>query len=426
MQMQHRILLLADTPQNIRRWHLCLSAQGYAVSHISDIHQLGSQNRFDQLLIDLSPPLSEALLSQIPVRKTIILSPVPETGYNHLLILEKTSPDAEVLSLIREQLQHSAPPEPDLKNADTGPVLSPTMQATLQQTRRIAAASHNLTVTGASGSGKTHIARTLHAASKHPDQPLTELNCAQLSASVIGKTLFGDSDLNVPAAVTRPDTTLLLQHIEQLDFRLQVQLSVSLSQTDTPARIIATTRQTPDILLTSGQLAADLYYQICEICLPVPDLQSRSEDIPLLAEHFLSRDGHCPTLSNSAKQLLLHEPWEGNVAQLKRCMESLLEAQAGDQPDKPIQAGDILEVLDDTAPDIPSFSQARAEFERNYLIRMLTFTAGKVSKAAKLAQRNRTDFYKLLAKHELNAADFKQTAKSREKTPEAGPLSKSA
>ncbi len=178
-----------------------------------------------------------------------------------------------------------------------------------------------------------------------------------------------------------------------------------------PPRIIATTSADLDEIFTTGQLAADLYYQISDICLRVPDLQQRTEDIPLLAEHFLTLNNNRPTLSNSAKQLLLHESWEGNVAQLKRCMEKLNQARCADQSDDIIEAAQILAVLEESAPEIPSFSQARAEFERNYLVRMLTFTQGKVSKAAKLAQRNRTDFYKLLAKHELNAADFKKPAK---------------
>ncbi|MBN3561787.1 sigma-54-dependent transcriptional regulator [Aliamphritea spongicola] len=426
MQMQHRILLLADTPQTIRRWHLCLSAQGYAVSHINDIQKLDTQDRFDQLLVDVSTPLSGELLNMIPVRKTILLGHVPEPDASRLLILEKTSPEAEVLALIREQLHGTPLTEPALLNTNIGPVLSPAMQATLQQTQRIAAASNHVTITGAAGSGKTSIARTLHAASKHADQQLTELNCAQLSGSLIGKTLFGDPELNVPSAVEQTGTTLLLQHIEQLDFRLQIQLSVCLEQNESPARIIATTCCDPDTLFTDGQLASDLYYQISDICLQVPDLKSRSEDIPRLAEYFLSSEDSQPTLSNSAKQLLLHEPWTGNVAQLKRCMENLLQEQADGQPDRTIQAGDILAVLEDIAPQIPSFSQARAEFERNYLIRMLTFTSGKVSKAARLAQRNRTDFYKLLAKHELNAADFKESAAPKSAAPTKTKLSKTA
>ncbi|WP_271270827.1 sigma 54-interacting transcriptional regulator [Aliamphritea hakodatensis] len=426
MQMQHRILLLADTPQTIRRWHLCLSAQGYAVSHINTIRQLDSQDRFDQLLVDLSTPLSDELLSLIPIRKTILLGQVAEAAANKLLMLDKTVPEAEVLALIREQLHGTESAQPELLNTRLGPVLSPAMQATLQQTRRIAAASNHLTITGAAGSGKSSIARTLHAASKFADQPLTELNCAQLSGSLIGKTLFGDPELNVAAAAEQPGTTLLLQHIEQLDFRLQIQLSVCLEQSESPARIIATTCCDPDALFTGGQLAADLFYQISDICLQVPDLQSRSEDIPLLAEYFLRSEDSRPTLSNSAKQLLLHEPWAGNVAQLKRCMENLLQEQEGGQPDRSVQAGEILAVLEDIAPQIPSFSQARAEFERNYLIRMLTFTSGKVSKAARLAQRNRTDFYKLLAKHELNAADFKETAAPTSATTAKTKLSKTA
>lgn len=267
MQMQHRILLLADTPQTIRRWHLCLSAQGYAVSHINNIRQLDSQDRFDQLLVDLSTPLSGELLSIIPLRKTILLGQASEPDANRLLILDKTAPEAEVLALIREQLHGTPATEPELLSTAIGPVLSPAMQTTLQQTRRIAAASNHLTICGAAGSGKSSVARTLHAASKHADQPLTELNCAQLSGSLIGKTLFGDPELNVPAAAEQTGTTLLLQHIEQLDFRLQIQLSVCLEQSEAPARIIATTCCDPDTLLTGGQLAADLYYQISDICL---------------------------------------------------------------------------------------------------------------------------------------------------------------
>src|SRR5690554_2288382 len=109
-----------------------------------------------------------------------------------------------------------------------------------------------------------------------------------------------------------------------------------------------------------------------------------------------------------ALELLAKTPWPGSVRQL----QGVIEQCAGLTNQPMITAELVNRILTDETTDLPHLSEARAEFEKAYLIKVLRLAEGKVTKAAELAGRNRTDFYKLLNKHGLEAARFKEEAKS--------------
>jgi len=109
-----------------------------------------------------------------------------------------------------------------------------------------------------------------------------------------------------------------------------------------------------------------------------------------------------------ALELLAKTPWPGSVRQL----QGVIEQCAGLTNQPMITAELVNKILTDETTDLPHLSDARAEFEKAYLIKVLRLAEGKVTKAAELAGRNRTDFYKLLNKHGLEAARFKEEAKS--------------
>ena len=143
--------------------------------------------------------------------------------------------------------------------------------------------------------------------------------------------------------------------------------------------------------------------------LDIPSLVKRREDIPLLVNQFLG------TLSDAAKksvkgfspdamEVLLSAPWPGNVRQLFNVVEqSVAFCTTSLIPVSLVQRA----LRDEAEGAIPAFSDARARFEREYLTQLLQITNGNVSQAARIAKRNRTEFYKLLHKHHLKSSQFK-------------------
>jgi two-component system response regulator GlrR len=160
---------------------------------------------------------------------------------------------------------------------------------------------------------------------------------------------------------------------------------------------------------SSGQFREDLYYRLNVVSLKLPSLAERREDIPLLASHFLDKLAKrykrpLPTLAPEAMALLVAAPWPGNVRQL----QNLLEQAVALVPTAVIPASTVQAALRDDASALVPFEEARREFERDYLVRLLKITGGNVTQAAVLAKRNRTEFYKLLQRHRLEPSMFKE------------------
>ncbi len=160
-------------------------------------------------------------------------------------------------------------------------------------------------------------------------------------------------------------------------------------------------------LLTSGQFREDLYYRLNVVHIEMPPLNRRREDIPLLVAHFLAaiaqESGTRKIYAPEAVELLATSDWPGNVRQLQNVVrQNVALSQA---PIIPVEL--VQQSLGGTHGKLPSFDEARDEFTRSYLSQILQITGGNVSQAARLAKRNRTDFYKLLGRHLLVPDDFK-------------------
>jgi two-component system response regulator GlrR len=105
-----------------------------------------------------------------------------------------------------------------------------------------------------------------------------------------------------------------------------------------------------------------------------------------------------------ALELLVQAPWPGNVRQLANAVERAVALATSN----PLPAALVASALGETASEIASLEDARRRFERDYLTGILRLTEGSVTQAARLAQRNRTDFYKLLGRHSIEPAAFKR------------------
>jgi len=213
---------------------------------------------------------------------------------------------------------------------------------------------------------------------------------------------------------------LMLDEVGDMPMRLQVRLLRVLQEnqirpvgsTEAVAinvRVISATRRDLQQLMVAGQFREDLYYRLNVVHIEVPALGRRREDIPLLVAHFLEQiakeTGQRKIYAPEAVELLATAEWPGNVRQLYNVVRQNVALSQG----AIITAELVQQSLGGNPTRLPSFDEARDEFTRNYLSQILQITTGNVSQAARLARRNRTDFYKLLSRHQLQPDDFKKS-----------------
>ena len=159
--------------------------------------------------------------------------------------------------------------------------------------------------------------------------------------------------------------------------------------------------------IAQGGFREDLFYRLKVVELTLPPLEERREDIPLLANHFLTRfaaHGRArKRLAPKALELLAAAAWPGNIRELANVIEQLVALTPG----AVIGARAVAETLGRNPASLPSYSEARADFTRRYLVQLLSLCDGNVSAAARIASRDRSDFYKLLARHDINPRQYK-------------------
>ena len=161
--------------------------------------------------------------------------------------------------------------------------------------------------------------------------------------------------------------------------------------------------------MASGEFREDLYYRLNVVSFRLPSLADRREDIVPLAQHFLRSvvkryAKEVRAFAPEALELLIGAPWPGNVRQLQNVIEQTVALATGAL----IPATLVQSALRAEPQGLTPLDEAKRAFERDYLIRLLRITSGNVTKAARLARRNRTEFYKLLERHQLQPAMFKE------------------
>ena len=139
----------------------------------------------------------------------------------------------------------------------------------------------------------------------------------------------------------------------------------------------------------------------------LPPLSERREDIPLLVQHFFKliedKTGRKISCSADALEKLVSAPWPGNVRQLYNVIEQVCALSTTDV----ISSTLVQKALKQPSNEIMSYARAKERFERDYLVHLLQLTGGKVSHAARLANRNRTEFYRLLGRNNIDPRLFK-------------------
>jgi two-component system response regulator GlrR len=273
-------------------------------------------------------------------------------------------------------------------------------------------------LSGQGGTGKELFARAIHAASSRRAGPFVSFTCRTTQEESLARQLFGGND-EQGAFAAAWGGTLMLSEIGDLPRPLQanlarrMQTSESVSRRErgtmeTAARLICTTSHDVKRSVEIGEFDRELYHQINILPIEVPPLGRRREDIPLLVSRFLkeARDSSGVTriYSPKAVELLATTDWPGNVRQLFDFVRQNVAESRG-----PLMTDEFVQLaLGHDSRQLPSYDEAREGFSRDYLIRSMKTTGGNISQSARLAKRNRTDFYKLLSRHCIASGDFKE------------------
>ncbi len=304
---------------------------------------------------------------------------------------------------------------------------SPRMHGLLTEARLVAITDASVLVQGETGTGKELLARALHAASSRGGHEFLAINCGAIAENLIESELFG----HVKGAFTgatrdRPGLfvqarggTVFLDEIAELPLALQVKLLRVLQEREVrpvgsertqkvDVRVISASHKQLQDEVAAGRFREDLFYRLNVVSLTLPPLAQRREDIPLLARHFMAslaqRYGKpVAGFAAGALELLAAAAWPGNVRQLQNVVEKCVVLSPGAQ----IPLALVERSLANHTSDLLPLDEARRHFERDYLTQLLKLTGGNVSQAARLARRNRTDFYALLARHQLAPGAFK-------------------
>jgi two-component system response regulator GlrR len=301
------------------------------------------------------------------------------------------------------------------------------MDDVLSKAQRVAASDASVLIQGESGTGKELLARAIHRASPRASRPFIAINCGAIPETLLESELFGHTKGSFTGAIAdhrglfiSADTgTLFLDEIGDMPLALQVKLLRVIESRE--VRPIGATRAIPiDVRIVSathrdlakeketGGFREDLYYRLNVVGLRLPSLAERPEDISLLARHFLAtlatRYGRGQrSFAPEVLELLGKAKWPGNVRQLYNVVEQSVALC----PTEIIPAVFVEKAIQIEMHEMTSFEDARKRFERDYLTRLMKITQGSVSQAARLARRNRTEFYKLLQRHGIDAGMFK-------------------
>ncbi len=443
MPSKGRILLVDDDPGLLRLMSIRLRAEAYDVEAVESAHKaLASVSRFspDLVITDLRMDkmdgigLLKELQTRSPGLRVVIMTAhgtIPDavvaTQGGAFGFLTKPIDKDELMITVEKALKVSGAIDVEKGWASEIITRNQAMNEILQQAKMVAATDARVLITGESGTGKELLAKAIHNASPRHDQPFVAINCSAMAENLLESELFGHEKGAFTGAISSHDGlfraadggTLMLDEIGDMPMRLQVKLLRVLQENQVrpvgstkalhvDVRIISSTHRNLQNLMQESRFREDLYYRLNVVNIQLPKLDDRREDIPLLMANFLQvigneADQERKVYAPEAVEMLVTAEWPGNIRQLYNIVRQNVALSRS-----PVISAELVQQsLGEHAGKLASFSDARDEFTRNYLSQILQITTGNVSQAARLAKRNRTDFYKLLARHELNPDQFK-------------------
>ncbi len=275
------------------------------------------------------------------------------------------------------------------------------MQAVVDQASHLARSNDPVVLIGPSGSGRKHVARAIHQWSTRAGVPLVELCVAGMAEPIQLRELLGDG--STQGALARAERgSLLIEGLDHLAPDVTARLTEAIREaaatpTPTPprARVLAT------VASDDGRVAAIPGQRI-----QIAPLSDRTEDVLPLAAHFLAEFAAQESVetvgfSADARQWLIEERWTGNVRELReRVRQAIRLAGQG-----AISAEALM--LSTESDEVPSFKDAKRAFETRYVEGLLRRCSGNISRAARMAKKDRKDFYDVIRRTGVDPGHFR-------------------
>lgn len=446
---KQRVLLVDDDPSLLKLLALRISAVGLEVKTVESAEQAVSTipSYLPQLVItDLRMAEMDGLSlfnhiqTEYPTLPVIILTAhgtikeaVAATRQGVFGFLTKPFDSKELLALVFKALSLSDNVSINTSTSNNDCwreniiTRSPVMENLLREVRHVAHSEVSVYIHGESGTGKELIAQAIHKASSRSDKEFIAVNCSAIPEDLLESELFGHSKGAFSGASANrkglfevaDGSSLFLDEIGDMPAAFQAKLLRVLQEGEirpvgsnktisVDVRVISASHNDLQKLAAEGQFRMDLYYRLNVITLSLPRLNERLEDIPILANYFIANNSLksktiAKGLSSEAMELLISHSWPGNIRQLRNVIEHVCTFAT--TPLIPVSL--VEKALQEKQKSLLSFNDAKKNFERDYLIKLLRIADGSVAKAARLAKRNRTEFYRLLDRHTLKAAHFK-------------------
>ena len=442
------LLVVDDDADMLRLLTMRLTAAGYRVTAVTSAEAALTQLHIERpqlVLSDVRLPgkdglaLFDDIRAQHPSLPVILLTAhgtipdaVEATERGVFTYLTKPFDGKALLDKIAQALSLSAPSSPAQRGSPEAwqtQIISRSsrMAEALAEAQMVAHSDASVMLRGESGTGKELLAQAIHQASARANKPFIAVNCGAIPEALLESELFGHVKGAFTDAVTShkglfqaaDGGTLLLDEIGDMPPALQVKLLRVLQEREVrpvgasqsiavDVRIISATHRDLDAAMASGEFRADLYYRLNVVTLTLPPLAERREDIPLLANHFLvtlaaKYSKRLSGFAPEALKALSTAAWPGNVRQLYNVVEQVCALST--TPLIPLAL--VQRALRSPTVQVLTFAEAKQRFERDYLVGLLKLTDGNVADAARLADRNRTEFYRLMQKHGLTPGHFK-------------------
>ena len=449
MKKEYRLLVVDDEQDMLALLESILEKGGYDVKTVLSGEEALTEmqdNMPNLVITDLfmgegmnGMQLMENIHKNSPLLPVIILSgqaqirdAVQATHMGSAAFLTKPIGKEKLLEQVGQILNTSASGKRNKDFSDTIIYKSNVMEELVDLAVAVAATSVTVFISGETGTGKEVFAKAIHDSGERRNKPFIGVNCGAIPEQLLESELFGHEKGAFTGAANKHDGlfqaasggTIFLDEIGDMPLSLQVKLLRVLQDMEVrpvgatknipvDVRVISASHRNLEAMVEAGDFRADLYYRLKVVTLAIPKLSDRYEDIPLLADHFLEQFAQANNtrkkkLSPEALNYLMSTDWPGNIRQLN----NVIELCATLSKTKNIALSLVKSGLQDRSPQMKTLKEAKSEFEKNYLIRVLKMSAGHVANAAKIAGRNRTEFYKLLGAHSIEPGKFRKKDKS--------------
>ncbi len=312
---------------------------------------------------------------------------------------------------------------------------NPKMKELAELIVRVAATPTTVLIRGESGTGKELVARAIHRYSNVRERPLVTVNCTALAPTLLESELFGHKRgaftgavADKPGLFERADGgTIFLDEVGDMPLEMQAKLLRVLQTGEIKpvgdvvtrkvrVRVIAATNRDLEKALAVSEFREDLFYRFNTFTITLPPLRERTEDIPVLAHHFLRKaeakvNKRVDRFAPEALDLLKRYPWPGNLRELENIIERAVVLATSRQVDVAHLPLHLQEPAPATLRAGEGFLQARARtlalFEREAISRLLAEARGNVSVAARRAGITRRNLHRLILKYRIKTKPFR-------------------